>query len=256
MALLTDGDPNDTEALRVFETEILQLANVEAIDLCAKLRLATREVSYEAIDILLDRAGFTDPRAATRRFTGVADVVVTPQMKRWHALHTLEIVYRDAYNNQLNDRYRVKWKEYRELAVEAREQTVRFGIGVTSMPIPRAALPVFSFVSSVTPSAVYYVRVSWVSANGIEGSPSAVTTYQTPEGSDLRVSVSGAPAGVVAWNIFIGTSEGALMKQNTAPLAIGNTFVLTGGQIILGQAPGEGQSPETFVIGGRTVRRG
>ena len=32
---------------------------------------------------------------------GVSDVVVTPQLKRWHALHALGVVYRDAFNNQL-----------------------------------------------------------------------------------------------------------------------------------------------------------
>ncbi len=50
-----------------------------------------------------------------RRAIGVSDVVVTRQMKRWHALHTLEIVYRDAFNNQLNDRYQAKFVEYQEL---------------------------------------------------------------------------------------------------------------------------------------------
>ena len=60
-------------------------------------------------------------------------------MKRWHALHTLAVVYRDAFNNQLNDRYRNKWEEYRELARNAREQTFEFGIGLVATPIPQAA---------------------------------------------------------------------------------------------------------------------
>ena len=45
MALLTDGNPNDTEGLRVFESAILDVAQVEAIDLDAKLCLATEEIS-------------------------------------------------------------------------------------------------------------------------------------------------------------------------------------------------------------------
>ena len=53
MALLTDGNPNDTEALRVYETAILDLAHVETIDLDAKLGLATEEISQEVLDILL-----------------------------------------------------------------------------------------------------------------------------------------------------------------------------------------------------------
>ena len=99
MALLTDGSPNDTEALRVFETAILNVAHVETIDLDAKLGLATEEISQDVLDVLLDHTRAHDPRGKERRRIGVADVVVTPQMKRWQALHTLAVVYRDAYNN-------------------------------------------------------------------------------------------------------------------------------------------------------------
>ena len=44
----------------------------------------------------------SDPQSTMRRARGVSDVVVTPQLKRWHAIHTLGVVYRDAFNNQLN----------------------------------------------------------------------------------------------------------------------------------------------------------
>src|SRR5579864_4251325 len=112
MALLTDGNPNDTLALQVYESSILDLASAEAIDLGAKLGLATEEISEDVIDVLLDHAWTPDPQSYIRRRIGVSDVVLTAQMTRWHALHTLEIVYRDAFNNQLNDRYRAKWAEY------------------------------------------------------------------------------------------------------------------------------------------------
>ena len=35
----------------------------------------------------------------------IEQVVVTPPLKLWHIFRTLEMVYRDAYNSQLNDRY-------------------------------------------------------------------------------------------------------------------------------------------------------
>ena len=44
--------------------------------------------------------------------------MVTRQLKRWHAVHTLEIVYRDAFNNQLNDRYQPKFLEYQRAGAE------------------------------------------------------------------------------------------------------------------------------------------
>jgi len=92
MALLTDGNPNDTPALQVYEVGILGVANVEGIDLNVKLGLATVELSAIILDVLLDHAWTPDPQTNIRRRTGVSDVVVSPQMTRWHALHTLAIV--------------------------------------------------------------------------------------------------------------------------------------------------------------------
>ncbi len=137
MALLTDGNPNDTVALQVYETQILSVAVVETIDLVVKLGLATEEISEDVLDILLDHTRSVDPESTMRRMIGVADVVVSPQMKRWHALHTLEIVYRDAFNNQLNDRYQEKWTEYQMLVKNARQHTMSIGIGLVLNPIPR-----------------------------------------------------------------------------------------------------------------------
>src|SRR5690348_2897070 len=160
MALLTDGNPNDTEALRVYETAILDVAHVETIDLDAKLCLATEEISQDLLDILLGHTRtqypLTEfPLGGDRRRLGVSDVVVSPQMKRWHALHTLAVVYRDAYNNQLNDRYRSKWEEYRELARGAKERTLEFGIGLAAAPVPRAGLPVLGAATGTLASTIY-----------------------------------------------------------------------------------------------------
>ena len=83
--LLTDVCPNDTEALRVYESAVLDVANMEAIDLNLKLRLALDEIVDDVLDILLSHS--TDFTALSRRTKGVSDVVLTPQMKRWHALH-------------------------------------------------------------------------------------------------------------------------------------------------------------------------
>ena len=254
MALLSDGIPNTTETLRVYETEILSLANVETIDLSAKMGLALDEVSYEVLGILLDHSRTVDPLANVRRTTGVSDVVVTPQLRRWHALHSLEIVYRDAYNNQLNDRYQYKWDEYRGLASEARDQTLRYGIGLVSTPIPKAAPPTFSSVVGVNPSTVYYSSMSWVAANGQEGSASPVTTDQTPDGSLLVVRSTAAPAVATGWNLYLGLTDSTMALQNSAPILVGQNFTL--GALVSGRAPGDGQVADIWVIGGRSLRRG
>src|ERR1700732_1929439 len=159
--LLTDVCPNDTEALRVYESAVLDVANTEAIDLKVKLRLALDEIVDDVLDILLSHS--TDFTALSRRTRGVSDVVVTPQMKRWHALHTLEVFYRDAFNNQLNDRYQAKSQEYHELSRVARLHTVRFGIGLVNNPMPQADSPLVTFTIGTPPAAVFYIQVAWVS---------------------------------------------------------------------------------------------
>ena len=254
MALLTDGVPNTTESLRLYEMDILGVVNVEMIDLNAKLRLALEEISFDVLGVLLDHASSTDPQGTARRMTGVSDVVVTPQLKRWHALHTLEIVYRDAYNNQLNDRYQGKWDEYQSLALDARDQTMRYGIGLVSTPVPRANVPTFSSTAGSNPSTVYYARVSWVSANGQEGEPSMTTTDQTPDSSLLVVQAPVAPPVASGWNVYLGLTDRSLTLQNTTPIPIGQFFTL--GALVTGVSPGNGQLADTWVIGGRSLQRG
>lgn len=255
MALLTDGNPNDTESLRAYESAILSVANIEMIDLNVKLGLATEEVTEDVLDLLLDHTRAQDPQSNVRRTIGVSDVVVTPQLKRWHALHTLEMVYRDTFNNQLNDRYQAKAAEYHALARDAKEHTIRFGIGLALRPIPKAAMPVLDVAFGTAPATTYWVQVSWVAA-GQTGAPSDLTAFTTAAGSVLTVTAVNPPAVATGWNVYIGLSATTLALQNADPLGVGATFTLPPGDPIPGQAPGNGQTPDVYVTGGHALRRG
>ena len=255
MALLRDGNPNDTESLRVYETSILSGAHVEGIDLDAKLGLATEEISQQVLDVLLAHENGSGA-STRRRVLGVSDVVTTPPLRRWQALHTLGIVYRDAYNNQLNDRYQSKWDEYRELAREAKEQALRYGIGLVAVPIPRALPPVFSLVPSLNTATTYYVRVNWVAASGSEGQASEVTTFVTAEGSLMVIGAGNVPSAVTGWNAFVGLTTASLMQQNAAPIPVGQVFTVPATGLISGRQPSDGQAPDFYVTGGRMLRRG
>jgi len=252
---LTDGSPNTTEDLRVYESAILDVAHLEMIDLEGKLGLATEEIAEDVLDFLLDHTG-ADPQAAVRRSRGVSDVVVTRQMKRWHAVHTLEILYRDAFNNQLNDRYQPKFREYRELSRNAREHAFHFGVGLALTLIPQAPLPVMSAVAGLIPQATYYARVSWVGASGQEGSPSEVTTYDAPAGSLPAVQMPDAPAVAKAFNVYLGLTPDGLALQNLTPVAVGQSFTLPETGLAAGRAPGDGQSADVYISGFWIMRRG
>jgi hypothetical protein len=252
--LLTDGSPNDTLDLQEYESAILDVAHNESIDLSTKLDLALAEVSENVLDVLIGRSN--DLTAVTRRARGVSDVVVTPQMKRWHATHTLEVFYRDAFNNQLNDRYQQKSLEYRELARQERLYTLRFGIGLVSNPVPIAGAPVLTTAQASLGAATYFIQVSWISSLGQEGAPGPILTVDTLDGSGPVVSVQNIPAGITAFNVFEGLSPDRLTLQNTSPVPVGSSFALGAGGLISGRPPGLGQSPDYYVTGGSGLTRG
>lgn len=263
--LLTDGSPNTTEDLRVYESAILGLANLEAIDLGVKLDLATDEIAEDVLDFLLNHSGTNlqvfspfqiGTPAAQRRTIGVSDVVVSRQLKRWQALHTLEIVYRDVFNNQLNDRYQAKFLEYQVLSRDARERYFRFGVGLALTPIPRAQAPMLSAVAGLIPETTYYARASWVGASGQEGEPSEMTAYDAPPGSLPVVQMANPPAIATAFNVYLGLTPDGLALQNPTPVPVGQSFTLPDTGLAAGAAPGDGQAADTYVSGGWMLRRG
>lgn len=254
--LLSDGNPNTSTDLQVYEMAILDVAHTEGIDLDVKLTLATEEISEDVLDILLDHAWTLYPEATTRRAKDVTDVVVTAPMKRWHALHTLAVVYRDAFNNQLNDRYLAKWQEYGRLAKDARERTLKLGIGQSLNPVPQAEAPVLGFVSGAGAGGTFYVQVAWVSATGQEGTPCEVTATGLDQGTNLTVQAVNPPATATGYNVYAGSSETGLALQNSVPVAVGQIFEMADSGLVAGRAPGAGQTPDVYIVGGPLVRRG
>jgi hypothetical protein len=255
--LLTDGCPNTTEDLRVYESAILGVSSEEMINLDTKLRLGTEEISDILLNILLDNTSVATGGDMTRRSLGVSDVVVTRQLKRWHALYTLAIFYRDAYNNQLNDRYLAKWNEYVLLARGARDTTLQYGIGLVTTPIPEAGTPVLGSAPGLLPATVYYVQITWVSATGAEGNPGNATAFEAPVASVLTVTNGvNAPAVAAAFNVYAGLTDCPLTLQNSSPIVIGQTFLEAATGLVAGVPAGMGQSPDLYITGGSILRRG
>jgi hypothetical protein len=254
--LLTDGSPNNDESLQEYESAILDVSNTEMIPLKTKLRLALDEISEDVLNTLLAHSMPSDPQGIRRRTIGVSDVVVTPQMRRWHALHTLEVFYRDAFNNQLNNRYQAKCTEYRELSQDARDRTYQFGVGLALTPIPKAQMPQFSFVAGTIAEMTYYVQASWVLANGQEGEPSEPTTYDSPAESLPVVTMVNPPAVATGFNVYMGLSAETLSLQTPSPEPVGSNFTLSASGVVMGRSPGCGQGPDLYITGGLMLRRG
>ena len=128
------------------------------------------------------------PGAGIGSQVSLDSIVVTPALRLWHTFHTLALVYRDAYNSQLNDRYGGRCTEYKGLAKWASDVLFRNGIGIAADPIPIAAVPTLGSVSGPLSETTYFVQVSWMNSTGEEGMPSRLASLIVPDQAVLQVA--------------------------------------------------------------------
>jgi len=255
MALFSDGPISDTADLQRYENAILNVATQESIDLGAKLMLAQGDLANELLLFLLRRSSLRDYSLGFRRLQGVKDVVVTDPMRQWHVHRTLSLVYRDAYNNQLNERYQGKWAEYEALAKASERTYFQIGVGLVADPVPKAATPTLSSVEGTAAGGVFYVAVTWVNASGQEGAPSDFAPLVTTNGQQLLVTVGMMPQNVTSWNVYVGTSLATLNLQNQGPLGTSSSWTMSSG-LNPGAPLPDGQQPTWFAVDHRVMERG
>src|SRR6267378_3798937 len=193
MALFTDGPISTTDQLVAHDSSVLDVSNGEGIDLTAKLALAQEELGVQlgatlAGTRLSSSWSYMWPGASIGSEVLLDSIVTTPALRLWHTFHTLALVYRDAYNNQLNDRYAGRWTEYKELAKWASDILFRNGIGIATDPIPIAAVPTLGSVNGPLSETTYFVQVSWMNPNGEEGTPSRLASLMVPDQAVLQVT--------------------------------------------------------------------
>ncbi len=265
MALFTDQSVSDISDLIAYEANLPEISGAEGIDLETKIRLAQTELSahLEAASqrpgnvYFAQGAGWQSTGGETNlsRFA-LNQVVVTPPLKLWHTFQALAIIYRDAYNRKLNDKYLPKWKEYKELGKWASDLLLQTGIGITTKPVPRPGQPTLDWVASTLGDLVLFVRMTWVGTQGAEGSGSVEQAITVPAGNALRVTPQSAPSGVTGWNVYVGPSSGEATLQNAGPLDLETTWVLPDSGLVSGSPIEEGQLPEVFKTVPRFLQRG
>lgn len=254
MALYTDGPPSSIEDLSAQDSQLLDVASTEGIDVTGKLALAHEQVGME-VEALLRRlvpAGHWAPTLAT---TGIGSVVVTTPLRLWHTYRTLGLVYGDAYYNQSNDRYAHKRDAFEQRAKWAYENVIEAGIGIARNPMPLAETPVVTAAIGPLASGTYYLTASWVNAAGEEGAP-AVPTSISVSNQTLLARPGGAPANATGWNVYVGLSPDEMYRQNSAPIAPGAYWLQPGVLLTSGALPGKGQTPTYFQPVPRMIQRG
>jgi hypothetical protein len=244
MALFTDGPASAIEDLAAQDSQLLNVASAEGIDLTAKLALAQETVGIELEGLLQECSG-----------PELRQVVITPALRLWHTYRTLETVYRDAFQNQLNDRYAGKRDQFRELGMWARERLRQTGVGSVQRPIPRAATPDVQPASGSLPEGTYYATAAWLNAAGEEGCAAIPASVTTASGGGFLVVAPAAPEGAAGWNVYAGTSPETMARQNGVSLDPGASWLQTGIPAG-GSAPGDGQKPNQMHPLPRMLQRG
>jgi len=246
--LLTDTPPIGIEDLADHETSILDTAGAEGINLTVKIGLARDEVGLQ-MQSRFPQLGLVN--------IGLMNVVITPALRLWLIFHTLEIVFRDAYHNQLNDRYKAKWDEYKDLSTFASGLLFQIGIGTVVDPIPQADPPRLSLVPGALTPAKYFVQVAWRNVSGEEGNPSVMTALDVTAGNTLQVQAVNPPANAASWNVYAGATPDSLFLQNPAPLSPSASWTAPGSALLTsGPQPGTGQQPVFLSPAPRILLRG
>jgi hypothetical protein len=241
MALFTDGLCSSLEDLSMHDASVLEVASTEGIDLASKLLL-----SQEAVALELERLAGGDT---------LNRVVVTSALRLLHVTWALEQVYWDAYNRQLNDRYRGRWEEYSRMRKGSLRNLLDTGIGMVVDPIPKAQPPLLGSISGNGRPAIHYVQVAWVNLAGEEGMPSGLKSIDIGAGFQLTVRATECPSNASGWNVFVGYTPDEMTQQNGASLATDACWVQPA-LMNSGARPGLGQRAAFTRAVPRILRRG
>lgn len=254
MALFMDGPVSGIEDLTAQDSQLLDVAQVENIDVTRKLALTQDELAVE-LEGLLKRLNYTRQGIWQTEPTRIASVVVTPPLKMWHTFRALEMVYADAYNSQLNDRYAGKRDQFHNRALWAYGKLVEAGVGITSDPVPKAATPIIVTVPGTLPDGTYYVTTAWMNRAGEVGA-SADPAVVTTSGSTMLVQPGSPPTNATGWQVYVGAAPDTMTLQNSSPIAVSDGWIQPSQVVVTIQGPGSGQAPNYLRPAPRVLQRG
>lgn len=252
MALFNDQVISTMEDLRAYESSVLEMASSEGVDLTVKLSVAQREMAVEIERFLVEQSAIDNqPPSVT-----LDQVVVSEALRQWHTLLTLMLSYRDAFHNQLNDRYESKWKEYQRQAGLKSTQLFALGLGILNNPLAGADMPLVESAPGALATGIYAIRVAWQNTAGQQGKPSEVVPFGTTDGSVPVVTPPPVVPNATAWNVYAGPLDGVLTRQNELPLTAGEKWTMPAAGLVVGTPLVESQRPDLYLRQNRAFRRG
>jgi hypothetical protein len=267
MSLFTDSDLVGISDLDVYESTLSKTASSHGINLSSKTVIALAAISDKLLGRLqhISRTTiFIDPalngtQQGSYRGWSLNNVVVTAPLRRWLSYEILSQVFAEAYNLQLNDRFKAKWMEYSGRATEAERNVYELGIGVVRNPLSRPPDATVTITSGNQPAGIVTVQTSWVDSAGNESALSRLVPVTLPESSSFVVTGAGAnaaPASATGWNLYVSAGGAAPTRQNTSPIPVIDSWALPASGYIQGAFPADGQSPDLYLLDPQRVLRG
>ena len=254
MALFPDGPIAGIDDLAAQDSQVLDIASEENINLTQKIAAAQEQIGLEILS-WFERTQFVTGLVWSTQECPLSKVVVTRAVKLWTTFLSLELVYAEAFGNQLNGRYAAKRDQFHESAGWAAEKVVQAGIGIATNPVPRAAIPVITATQGSLADGTYYITMAWLNSREEEGA-SAPATIVTTADSTFLVQPGAPPSTAVGWNVYVGTAPATMFLQNSSPIVNGQAWLQPANLITSGKGPGTGQQPTMFRPVPRVLQRG
>jgi hypothetical protein len=166
------------------------------------------------------------------------------------------LTYLDAYHQQLNERYKHKLDYYCRLSDSAATLLFDIGVGIVYTPIRRPAAPSLGQTAGTLMAGTWFAKVSWLTTEGTESEASPMGSLTTMPASSVTVTPPRAPSNAKWWNVYLGSRQDNLAKQNVQPLPLTTVWTLPPNGIESGEAPPPGQSPDIYIRQSNTFLRG
>jgi hypothetical protein len=275
MALFNDSGLIGIADLKAYEANLSNIASTHGINIDTKTAMTLDYVGGRLLQRLV-RAGAADSQSTGSWLTGasaiysmppqqswlftLSNVVVTPPLRRWICFEVLSQVFAEAYNTQLNDRFKGKWTEYTARSSDAEYSVSQLGIGVVRNPLARPAEALVTVAAGSISAGIIIVQAAWVDAQGNEGALSPLAPVTLSDSSSITVEMPGdlnqAPTSAIGWNVYVGWGGSEPSRQNLAPLAKGEPWSVPETGFVSGAAPIDGQTPEFYIVDPQRLRRG
>ena len=275
MSLFTDSGLIGIADLEAYESTLSKTASTHGINLDSKTAISIADIGDGLLARLMRAGSANSPwfnpvttgrynivsvPPQSRWYLNLGNVVLTPPLQRWLCYAVLAQVFAEAYNIQLNDRFKNKWLEYAGRAKEAESVLCQLGIGVVWQPLPQPPEALVTIGTGSQPAGIVTVQTAWVDANGNESVPSPLIPITLGASSSFTVAMAAAqeqpPIWAAGWNVYIGANGAPASRQNASAIPSNANWLLPGSGLISGSAALGGQAPDAYIIDPQRMQRG